>query len=226
MPNVFRTVTVCAVCLISLAQPSPLTAQSTDQPGEGNASIYNLDRNAGTGGVAIDGPIDKAVASHAVQLIKSVRPDVNDLMIYLNSPGGDPAAAMELGEEVRKQWALTVVDEHGECLGACVLVLAAGVRRTPMPDRVGIYNPSLEPKELAGLSRGSQKNAGLAKRVQTYLARMGMPARLYSEMVQRPPDKMLLLDAGRLKALGLEGVYPAYEEWLRTNANQQPAQPN
>jgi hypothetical protein len=54
---------------------------------------------------------------------------------------------------------------------------------------------------------------------------MGMPDRLYKEMMQRPPDKMLVLDAGRLKALGLEGTDPAYEKWLRENANtEQPQQ--
>jgi hypothetical protein len=228
MPNVFRAVAVGAVCLVSLAQPSSLLAQEpADQPGEGNASIYNLDRSAGVGGVAIDGPINKTVASRAVELIKSIRPDVDELTVYLNSPGGDVLAAIELGEVVRSQWALTTVaDQQSECLGACVLVLAAGVRRTPAPDKVGLYRPSFDPKESAR-DRGGQKTAALTKKVQAYLAHMGMPDRLFKEMMQRPPDKMLLLDAARLKALGLEGVYPAYEQWLRANANQpRPAQSN
>ena len=60
MPNVFRTAAVCAVCLTSLAFLAPAAAQSAaDQAGEGNASIYNLDRNARVGGVAIDGSSTK-----------------------------------------------------------------------------------------------------------------------------------------------------------------------
>jgi hypothetical protein len=34
-------------------------------------------------------------------------------------------------------------------------------------------------------------------------------------------ERVLLLDARRLKALGLDGTDPAYEQWLRAN-NQQP----
>lgn len=227
MPNVFRAVAVGAVCLVSLAHPSSLLAQEpADQPGEGEASIYNLDRSAGIGGVAIDGPINKTVASRAVELIKSIRPDVDELTVYLNSPGGDVAAAIELGEALRSQWALTAVDDQAECLGACVLVLAAGVRRTAAPDTVGLYRPSFDSKEAAR-DRAGQKTAALTRRVQLYLAHMGMPDKLFKEMTQRPSNKMLKLDAAQLKAFGLEGVYPAYEQWLRANANQQrPAQSN
>ena len=58
---------------------------------------------------------------------------------------------------------------------------AAGVRRTPAPDTVGLHRPS------------DPKNAALAKRVQTYLTRMGMPDRLFKEMMQRASDKTLVL---------------------------------
>jgi hypothetical protein len=53
-----------------------------------------------------------------------------------------------------------------------------------------------------------------------------MPDRLYQEMMQRSPDKMLVLDATRLKSLKLEGIDPAYEKWLRENVDQPPAQPD
>jgi hypothetical protein len=215
MPNVFKAATVGAVCLMSLAHPSPLAAEpEADQASEGTVTIYNLDSAGHTAGVAIDGPIDKNAAAHALQLIRFLRPDNDELTVYLNSSGGDVSAAIELGEEVRKLSVLTALDDHAECLGACVLVLAAGVRRSPVPDRVGIYRlPDPNP------SRSGQKNAGPAKKVQVYLARMGMPDRLYKEMMQRSPDKMLVLDAARLKTFGLDGIDPAYEKWLRENAN-------
>ena len=119
---------------------------------------------------------------------------------------------------------LTALDDHGECLGACVLVLAAGVRRSPVADKVGIYRLA-DPKEPAR-DRAGQKNAPAAKKVSVYLARMGMPDRLYKEMMQRAPDKKLVLDAARLKAFVLDGIDPAYEKWLRENANtERPQQP-
>ena len=179
--NVFRALAACAVCLMSLAHPAPLAAQAPGEPAEGNVSIYNLDSQSRTAGLAIDGSIDKAVASRA----------------------------LEIGQEIKRLSILTAMDEHAECLGACVLILAAGARRSPMPDKVGLY-------------RLAEKNPALAKRVQSYLTRMGMPDRLFQEMMQRSPDKMLVLDATRLKTLRLEGIDPAYEKWLRENTDQQP----
>lgn len=86
-------------------------------------------------------------------------------------------AALELGEEVRKQWARTVVDDDGVCLGACVFVLAAGVRRTSAPGKVGLQRLNFEQREFATISRdrAKEKYAALANSVEAYLARMGMP---------------------------------------------------
>lgn len=230
MPNFFRSAAaLCAALLLGLAHPPPLAAQPTaEQRAAGNVSIFNLDRQAGIGSVGIDGPIDRAVASHAIQLIKVLRPDVDELTVVLNSAGGDVLAAIEIGEELRRQWAFTAVDDDGECLGACVFVLAAGVRRAPASDKIGIQRPHFDPKEFAGMSsdRAKQKYAALTKKAQAYLSRMGMSGKLFQEMMQQPSEKVHLLGAARLKTLGLEGSYPAYEEWLRANSHQQPPHSN
>ena len=150
--------------------------------------------------------------------------------MFLSSPGGDVLAAMDLGEEIRKQWAWTAVDEQGECYGACVLVLAAGVRRTPAPENVGLQRMNFDQKEfIANLSpdKAKQKYTGAAKRVGTYLARMGMPKKLFQEMsAQQSSPKVRLLDAAKLKTLGLDGSDPAYEQWLRENNGQRPPPSN
>jgi hypothetical protein len=39
-----------------------------------------------------------------------------------------------------------------------------------------------------------------------------------------PPGKVLFLDAGRLRTLGLDGSDRAYEQWMRANDNQPPLQ--
>jgi hypothetical protein len=228
MRDFLRSLKLCAACLVGLALLSPLAAQSpADQhAAEGTVNIYNLDRDAHVGGVEIHGPISKAVVSQAVQLIRSIRPDVDDLKVFLSSPGGDVLAAMELGEEIRKQWAWTAVDEHGECFGACVLVLAAGVRRIPAPENVGLQRMNFDQKEFSP-DKAKQKYTGVAKRVETYLARMGMPKKLFQEMsAQQSSPKVRLLDAAKLKTLGLDGTDPAYEQWLRENNNQRPPPSN
>jgi hypothetical protein len=223
MSNFFRSARLSAACLMGLAHLSPLAAQlSVDQQGTGGtANIYNLDRAAHVGGVEIHGTIDTAVARQAIELIRSIRPDVDELMVYLSSPGGDVLAAIELGEEVRSQWALTTVGDDGECFGACVLVLAAGVRRTPAPERVGLQRLDFDQRGF-DRERAKRKYAGLAKTVGTYLARMGMPKKFFQEIDQQSSGKVLLLDARRLKMLGLDGTDPAYEQWLRENNDEQP----
>jgi hypothetical protein len=214
MRNLLRSVMVWAVCVMGMALLSPLAAQVNQQAVAGSVNIYNLDRDARTGGIEIHGRIGKAVANEAVKLLSSIRPDVDELTVFLSSPGGDVFAAMELGEEIRRQWALTSVDDDGECFGACVLVLAAGVRRTPASENVGLQRMSFAQKDVA-------------KKVEAYLSRMGMPKKLFQEIAaQQSSNKLRLLDSGRLKALGLEGIDPAYEQWLRANENQERSQPN
>src|SRR5215472_13425033 len=230
--GLLQNVRLGAAWLMGLALLSPLAAQSPadQQAAEGTVNIYNLDRESHVGGVEIHGLISKAVASQAMQLIRTIRPDVDDLKVLLSSPGGDVLAAMELGEEIRKQWAWTAVDENGECFGACVLVLAAGVRRIPTPENVGLQRMNFDQKEFVTSlpsDKAKQKYTGVAKRVETYLARMGMPKKLFQEMsAQQSSAKVRLLDAAKLKSLGLDGIDPAYEQWLRENNNQQPPQSN
>src|SRR6201993_4779546 len=232
MRNFLRSVMVGAVCVMGMSLLSPLAAQSpvNQQAVEGSVNIYNLDRDARVGGLEIQGRIGKAVANEAVKLRRSIRPDVDELTVFLSSPGGDVFAAMELGEEIRRRWAWTAVDEQGECYGACVLVLAAGVRRTPAPENVGLQRMNFDQKELvANVSsdKAKQKYTGVAKRVETYLARMGMPKKLFQEMsAQQSSPKVRLLDAAKLKTLGLDGSDPAYEQWLRENNNQRPPPSN
>ena len=217
-------------CLMALAQTSPLAAQSPvdQQAGESTANIAYLDRRAGVAGLEIHGLINKAVATKAMELITSTRPDVDELTISLDSPGGDVLAAIELGQEIKKQWTATAVADDGQCFGACVLVLAAGVRRTAAPNRVGLQRLPFDQHQVASISRDRAKPKQImsAKRVEMYLAQMGMPKKLFQEMMRQPPDKVLLLDARRLKDLGLDGIDRAYEDWLRTKDDPQPSQPN
>ena len=152
----------------------------------------------------------KLVASQAVKLIRSIRPEVDALTAFLSSPGGDVLAAIELGEEVRKQWAWTAVDDNEECFGAFVLALAGGVRRTAAPENVGLQRMNFDQKEFASMSRDrvKQKYTALAKRVQTYLLGSDGNAKKALPRDDRPADKVRLLDAGRLKTLELDGHRP------------------
>jgi hypothetical protein len=81
-----------------------------------------------------------------------------------------------------------------------VLVLAAGVRRTPAPEKVGLQRLNFEQGKSISRDRAKQSHAGLAKGVEAYLARMGVPKRLFKETRQQSSERVVLLDARRLKA--------------------------
>ena len=76
-------------------------------------------------------------------------------------------------------------------MGACVLVLAAGVRRTPAPERVGLQRLNFDQRD-SDRERAKEKYAELAKTVETYLARMGMPKKLFQEISQQSSGGVLL----------------------------------
>jgi hypothetical protein len=197
-----KVVSLCAV--IGLVQPGQLAAEPQDQSAKGSVSIYNLDSEQRFAKIAIDGPIDKAVATRALELIRFFRPKVGVVTVVLNSQGGDVLTAMEIGEEIRKQWVLTEMDD-----------IAA-------PDKVGIHRPYFDPKLFASLppDQARQKYDVLAKAVQVYLSRMGMPDQLFQEMMRQPSNEILFLNADRLESLGLAGWDAAYQEWVRAKNSQ------
>ena len=84
MPSFFRAAVLCAVSIMSLADASPLAAEPA---GEGTVGIYYLDTQERVAGIVIHGTIDKDVAGHAKQLIKFLRPDVDELTVYLELAG-------------------------------------------------------------------------------------------------------------------------------------------
>ncbi len=188
----------------------------------GSVRIYNFDSKFRFGKIAIDGQIDRAVALRALELIRIFRPHYDVFSVVLNSPGGDVMAAIDIGEEIRKQWVWTEMDDDGQCLSACVLILAAGAQRIPAPNRVGIHRPYFDPELFANLppNDAREKYDTLAKVVQQYLLRMGMPDELFREMMRQASSDMLILNAQRLAALGLLGTDPAYEEWMRARNNR------
>jgi hypothetical protein len=60
--------------------------------------------------------------------------------VYLDSLGGDVAAAIEIGRLIRDQKMPAVIDSSAKCVSACVLVLAGATQRK-IRGAVGIHRP-------------------------------------------------------------------------------------
>jgi hypothetical protein len=80
--------------------------------------------------------------------------------IVLNSNGGNPFGAFEMGEAIRKAGGNTGVAENGTCASSCVVMWAAGVRKSVGgTSRIGVHGAYYDRDKLA--DAGDAKNAPL-----------------------------------------------------------------
>lgn len=131
-------------------------------------------------------------------------------MVRLNSPGGDPLAAIEVGRMIRERKLETVVggmtvkdfaeEADGSCLGACLLALAGGeVRYVDGDSRVAVG--PIEP--VPGVSE-----ATLSLRMAAHLMEMGVDAEVLLPGFERQQGDFLTLPKAELEAFGVVYVPP------------------
>ena len=161
--------------------------------------------------------------------------------IYLASPGGNLAEAMEIGRLVRALKMETVVPGksdlplYGEraalrhklndyktnylCTSACFFVFVAGISRwadTPSGDPIlGIHRPYLSENDLGGLSSDQAMAAANRTRlvVESYLKAMSVPAKYADQMFSVPKDKVQWISRDDYDA-DLDGVIPELRDWV------------
>jgi hypothetical protein len=104
-------------------------------------------------------------------------------LIFLNSPGGNVVASMELGAEFRKLRTAVVVAGYasvgtrsgpisGQCLSACIYALMGATRRVAPPDsRIGLHRMST-PEGPGGA--GGLADRRLVAILARYAAQMGV----------------------------------------------------
>jgi hypothetical protein len=137
--------------------------------------------------------------------------------IYLASPGGELAEAMQIGRLVRSlKWTTSIPSKsitpeirekeaalrglknskaNNMCASACFFVFVAGIERGPVLGEpiLGIHRPYLSESDLKALS--SDKAIATANRtratVENYLREMGVPAKYLDQMFSIPKDEVL-----------------------------------
>ena len=126
-------------------------------------------------------------------------------VIFINSPGGNVVASMELGTEFRRLRAAVVVAGFatvgtrsgpvaGQCFSACVYALMGATQRVAPPEsHLGLHRMSLEePGETGGGLADKRLVAILAR----YAARMGVdPALVWHAESQTPGTLHILTPA-------------------------------
>lgn len=189
--------------------------------GRAGVEVIALDDKGRFARIEISGKIVPSDVDKFALLVSRLRPDFEIVDVDLSSSGGDVLAAMQIGEIVRREWLWTTVPDGPPpkgCLSACVLILAAGaVRVVSAESRVGIHRPYFDHVLFAGLDRAQAKSKydALSQSVAAYLAKMGIPERLYQEMMKVPSSEIRVLSPDDMTALNLDGQDPGYAEWIR-----------
>jgi ATP-dependent protease ClpP protease subunit len=163
--------------------------------------------------VYLDGRID---ADTPERLSKALGTVEGKVAIWLNSPGGNLFAGMQLGRVIRKREASThIINSRtllpGECYSACSLAFLGGVDRfSDNGARYGVHRASFE----GGTTSGQRDLAPeLSAAIQSYIREMGVDARLFDLWVKAGPDEMYVLSQQQARALGVVNVGRDLPEW-------------
>jgi tetratricopeptide (TPR) repeat protein len=132
-------------------------------------------------------------------------------MVYLDSPGGDVAAALEIGRILRSEGMSATVERGAHCMSACVFVLA-GAEKRRIDGIVGIHRPRYPiPNDPVNSANVIKSYEGLSDTERLYLKEMGVSTTLVDEMLRFEPDNIRILTRPELDKFGL-GESPAGPE--------------
>ena len=131
--------------------------------------------------------------------------------VYLNSPGGNVGAAVQLGSLFRSRGITAVVagvtEEGvavpGACYSACVYALVgAGRRVVPGRSRVGIHRMQAATEDLTGAYERAEHRAA-ASTLKGYTARMGVDPSMISSAERTPSTSIHVLTSRELRQWGV-----------------------
>jgi hypothetical protein len=136
-------------------------------------------------------------------------------VIFMNSPGGNVVASMELGDAFRKLRAAVVVagfasvgtrsgPVSGQCLSACVYALMGAAQRVAPPEsRLGLHRMSLP---APGESGGGLADRRLVAILAQYAARMGVSPALVWRAESLTPGTLDILSPAEIARWRLASI--------------------
>jgi hypothetical protein len=163
--------------------------------------------------VYLDGRIDADAPDRLSRALAGIS---GKIAIWLNSPGGNLFAGMQLGRIIRQHGAWThIINSRtllpGECYSACSLAFLGGVYRfTNNGARYGVHRASLR-----GGPRTGEPDLGqdLSAAIGSYIREMGVDARLLDLWAKAGTDEMYLLSQREATDLGVVNNGRQPPEW-------------
>ena len=153
--------------------------------------------------VYLDGQIDAGAPGRLAEALRGVEGRV---AIWLNSPGGNLFAGMQLGRLIRKHGASThIIDSRtllpGECYSACSVAFLGGIYRfNDNGARYGVHRASLRGGSRTG---DPDLDQSLSSAIRAYIREMGIDTRLLDLWLKARPDEMYVLSEREARSLGV-----------------------
>jgi hypothetical protein len=139
--------------------------------------------------------------------------DSGKLAVWLDSNGGDPFAAIEMGRIIRNNEVHVVVERSKKCISSCVFLFAGGVIRVAGNDQIGIHRPYF--KNLsAGLSSKDvrDKREVLNGEILKYFKEVDVSPTLLERMLGIEPERVEFLSRAELSRYRLSLEDATYNE--------------
>ncbi|MBY8337924.1 hypothetical protein KYN89_12810 [Alteriqipengyuania sp. NZ-12B] len=180
--------------------------------------------------IAAEGTIEEGDAAALLAFIEAEQIDYLNL-IRINSPGGNLAAALELGQLIRDREFDVIVSEtykseeepygiydnielarEGVCASACVFVLMGGVTRE-MEDGslIGVHQFAPEADDISQTSATTSETQSLVALLQSYTMSMGVDPVVLALASATKPDEMAWLDRLELESVNLLTYRASFE---------------
>jgi hypothetical protein len=139
--------------------------------------------------------------------------DAGKIVVWLDSSGGDPTAAIEMGRLLRKNEAHVVVRPSRRCLSSCVLIFAGGVIRIADEGQIGIHRPYFSNLPV-GLSTVEIRNRRekLNAEILEYFREIDVSPALLERMLGIAPERIEVLTYAELERYRLSFEDTTYNE--------------
>jgi hypothetical protein len=194
---------------------APAAASPTERAAPMTVTVMPRSR-AGAGRdatlVYLDGRIDADAPRRLTEALERVEGKVS---VWLNSPGGNLFAGMELGRILRKHGASTHIVDYrtlrpGTCYSACAMTFLGGVYRfNENGGRYGVHRASL----LVGPSGERDLGEHLSAAIENYILEMGVDRRLVDLCLKAGRDEMYVLSSQEARDLGVVNNGRTPPEW-------------
>jgi hypothetical protein len=157
--------------------------------------------------IAIFGQIQSDDGEKFVKLVADK--GITESAVYLNSTGGNLAAAIQIGREIKRLGFATFVDNDWVCASGCAYIwLAGSIRYYEDRAKVGFHAPYIK---LDGKSKRSGMPAlvastGASAVVGAYFAELGLSEKAIYYLTVTPPNQMFWLSVETAQKLDIKIV--------------------